>query len=72
MNPLSHQTVLVAGAGVDIPFFPGENPVIEGLSSLMRWTYVLLIYLVTFATSHVLLPDLGDWQDQRFLGLFFL
>ena len=29
-EPLSHQTVLVAGAGVDIPFFAGENPVIDG------------------------------------------
>ena len=28
-EPLSHQTVLVAGAGVDILFFPGENLVID-------------------------------------------
>ena len=71
MNALSHKTVLVAGVGVDIPFFPGENPVIERVSSLMRWTHVLLMHLVTFATSRVLLPDPGDRQDQRFLGLVF-
>ena len=26
---LSHKTVLVAGAGVDIPFFSGEYPAID-------------------------------------------
>ena len=42
-----------------------------GVSSLMRWTHVQLIYLVTFATSYVLLPALGDRQDQRYVGLLF-
>ena len=28
-EPLSYQTVLVAGAGVHIPFFPREKPVID-------------------------------------------
>ena len=37
----------------------------------MRWIHVLLMHLVTFATSRVLLPDPGDRQDQRFLGLVF-
>ena len=27
MNPVPHQTVPVAGAGVDIPFFFGEDPI---------------------------------------------
>jgi len=71
VNPLSHQTVLVAVAGVDIPFFPGENQVIGVVVPWMRWTHALLIHLVTFATSHVLLYDPGDQQDQRFLGLVF-
>ena len=29
LNLLTQQTVLVAGAGVDIPFFLGEKPVID-------------------------------------------
>ena len=37
----------------------------------MRWTHVLLMHLVTFANIRVLLPDPGDRQDQRFLGLVF-
>ena len=28
-EPPTHQTVLVAGAVVDVPSFPGENPVMD-------------------------------------------
>ena len=28
-EPPSHQTVVVAWAGVDLPYFPGEIPVID-------------------------------------------
>ena len=35
----------------------------------MRWTHVLLMHLVAFATSHVLIPFLSDRYDQRYTGL---
>ena len=68
-EPLSHQTVLVAGAGVDILFFPGEKLDIERVSALMRWNHLRLLHLITLATSHVLFPVLGDQQHQHYPGL---
>ena len=35
----------------------------------MRWTHVLLMHLVTLATSHVLFPALSERHDQRYPGL---
>ena len=67
MNSLSHQAV--AGAGVDTPFFPEENTVIDRGQSLMRWTHVLLKHLVAFATSHVFLAVLGERHGERYGGL---
>ena len=64
-EPLSLQTVLVAGAGVDIPFFPVEKPVIDRgyfvdpLDSCATHTPGY------FGTSHVLLPVLGDRQHEH-------